>query len=278
MNAPRPDIAAKRRAFRELHQTGCFLLPNPWDIGSALWLQQLGAVALATTSSGFAWTLGRPDGGVARDDVLTHLREMVDATDLPVNADFERGFGADPDAVYDSVRLAAQTGVAGLSIEDSTGDPSAPLFDIGVAVERMRAARSALDAEGADVVLVGRAENFLAGRPDLNDTIERLIAYAEAGADCLYAPGVRIADDITAIVAAVAPKPVNVLVSAGIGLSLRELEDLGVRRVSTGGALARAAWSGFARAAGLLIEHGSFDGFAGVMTHDIVDAVFRARR
>ena len=276
MNAPRPDIAAKRRAFRELHQTGCFLLPNPWDIGSALWLQQLGAVALATTSSGFAWTLGRPDGGVARDDVLTHLREMVDATDLPVNADFERGFGADPDAVYDSVRLAAQTGVAGLSIEDSTGDPSAPLFDIGVAVERMRAARSALDAEGADVVLVGRAENFLAGRPDLNDTIERLIAYAEAGADCLYAPGVRIADDITAIVAAVAPKPVNVLVSAGIGLSLRELEDLGVRRVSTGGALARAAWSGFARAAGLLIEHGSFDGFAGVMTHDTVDAVFRS--
>ena len=233
MNAPRPDIAAKRRAFRELHQTGCFLLPNPWDIGSALWLQQLGAVALATTSSGFAWTLGRPDGGVARDDVLTHLREMVDATDLPVNADFERGFGADPDAVYDSVRLAAQTGVAGLSIEDSTGDPSAPLFDIGVAVERMRAARSALDAEGADVVLVGRAENFLAGRPDLNDTIERLIAYAEAGADCLYAPGVRTADDIAAIVAAVAPKPVNVLASAGIGpgtirlsIGLEDADDL----------------------------------------------------
>lgn len=275
MNSPRPDVAAKRRVFRRLHEAGCFLLPNPWDVGSALLLQRLGAVAVATTSSGFAWSLGHPDGAVGRDEVLAHLRAIVDATDLPVNADFERGFGADPDAVHDSVRLAARTGVAGLSIEDSTGDAAMPQMDVRVAVERLRAARAALDAEGADVVLVGRAENFFVGRPDLNDTIARLVAYADAGADCLYAPGVRTREDIAAVVAAVAPKPVNVLASAGIGLSLRELEDLGVRRVSIGGALARAAWTGFLRAATLLVEQGSFDGFAGVMTHDSVDSAFR---
>jgi 2-methylisocitrate lyase-like PEP mutase family enzyme len=176
MHAVRPDAAAKRRVFRRLHEGGCFLLPNPWDVGSALWLQRRGAAALATTSAGLAWSLGRPDGGVTRDDVLAHLRTLVDATDVPVNADFERGFGIDPDAVHESVRLAARTGVAGLSIEDASGDRSAPQVDIDVAVARLRAARAALDAEGADVVLVGRAENFFVGRPDLDDTIARLVA------------------------------------------------------------------------------------------------------
>lgn len=277
MPSPRPGIAAKRRAFRKLHETGCFLLPNPWDVGSALWLQRLGAVALATTSSGLAWSLGRPDGGVTCAEALAHLRAIVDATDVPVNADFERGFGADPDAVHDNVPLAARTGIAGLSLEDSTGIPASPRMGLRAAVERLRAARAALDAEGADVVLVGRAENFLVGHPDLADTIERLVAYADAGADCLYAPGVRDRGDIAAIVAAVAPKPVNVLAGAGIGLSLRELEDLGVRRVSIGGALARTAWTGFVRAATRLVGHGSFDGFADVMTHDSIDSAFRGR-
>jgi 2-methylisocitrate lyase-like PEP mutase family enzyme len=270
-----PTIATRRRTFRQLHETGLFLLPNPWDVGSALWLQRHGAVALATTSSGMAWSLGRPDGGVSRDEVLAHLRAIVDATDVPINADFERGFGADPDAVYESVRLAARTGVAGLSIEDSTGDPAAPQMPVEVAVERIRAARAALYAEEAEVTLVGRAESFLVGNPDIDDTIARLVAYADAGADCLYAPGIRRREDIAAVVAAVAPRPVNVLVGGGIGLSLRELEDLGVRRASIGGALARTAWTGFFRAAGALLERGSFDGFDGVMAYDAVDAAFK---
>src|SRR5688572_23719635 len=211
MTAPRASVADKRRLFHQLHQDGCFVIPNPWDVGSAFFLKSLGFKALATTSSGFAWTRGRPDNGVSRDMALAHLHEMVAATDLPLNADFESGFAADAAGVTESVRLAIETGVAGLSIEDSTGDPGDPLFELDTALERIRAARKAIDKAGGDTLLVGRAECFFVGRPDLEDTIRRLKAYASAGADCLYAPGIRTAEHIREVVAAVAPKPVNLL-------------------------------------------------------------------
>ncbi len=258
----RPSIADKRRAFRQLHESGCFAIPNPWDIGSACFLQSLGFKALASTSSGFAWSIGRPDNAITREASLAHLRELVAATDLPVNADFENGFGADAAAVAESVRLAVETGVAGLSIEDSTGDEAAPLFSLEHAVERIRAARGAIDKLGGDTLLVGRAECFLAGRPDLDETVARLKAYAQAGADCLYAPGLRSREQIAAVVAAVAPKPVNLLIGWTSDLTLADAAELGVRRVSVGGALARAAWGGFQRAAKLIAEQGRFDGFA----------------
>ena len=256
-------IAQKRADFRTLHEQGCFVIPNPWDTGSARYLQGLGFKALATTSSGHAWSQGFADGAQSRDAVLAHLRDIVAATELPVNADFENGFASDAQGVAESVRLAVETGVAGLSIEDSTGDATNPLFPIDVAVERLRAARRAIDAAGGDTLLVGRAENFFAGRPDLNDTIARLKAYAEAGADCLYAPGIKTREQIAAVVAAVAPKPVNLLVGGVSELTMKDIADLGVRRVSVGGALARAAWGGFDRAARALAEHGRFDGFEG---------------
>src|SRR6202142_751769 len=202
-----PSTADKRRAFRRLHEAGCFVIPNPWDAGSARYLQSLGFKALATTSSGFAWSQGRPDNAVARDRVLAHLAEMAAASDLPLNADFESGFAADPAGVGESVRLAVDTGIAGLSIEDSTGDSSAPLFELNVAVERVRAARSAIDKSGGDTLLIARAECFLVGLPDLDMTIGRLTAYANSGADCLYAPGIRSTEHIRAIVRAVHPKP-----------------------------------------------------------------------
>ena len=205
------SVADKRQAFRRLHEAGCFVIPNPWDIGSARMLQGLGFKALATTSSGFAWSQGRPDNGISREMALAHLAEMVAATDVPINADFESGFAADPAGVAQSVRLAVETGVAGLSIEDSTGDAAAPLFTLEEAVERLRAARRAIDRAGPDTLLVGRAECYLVGRPDLQETIARLQAYANAGADCLYAPGLRTREEIAAVVAAVAPKPVNLL-------------------------------------------------------------------
>ena len=236
-------------------------MPNPWDVGSARYLQSLGFQALATTSAGFAWSHGRADGAVARSEVLAHLKELVSATHLPVNADFENGFGADADEVAESVRLALDTGVAGLSIEDSSGDPTNPIFDLDTAVRRLRAARAAIDQAGGDAVLVGRAENFFLGRSDLPDTITRLQAYAEAGADCLYAPGIRTREQISAVVAAVAPKPVNVLVGWPSELTLDALRELGVRRVSVGGALARCAWGGLQRAAAALAA-GRFDEFA----------------
>src|SRR5271165_1156200 len=263
MALPHPSVADKRRAFRELHLSGCFVIPNPWDAGSARFLQSQGFKALATTSSGFAWSQGRCDGGVSRDRVLAHLRDLVAATDLPVNADFESGFAADARGVGESVRLAVETGVAGLSIEDSTGNAAKPLFDLKSALERIRAARRAIDEAGADTLLIGRAECFLVGRPDLNMTIERLQAYAEAGADCLYAPGIRSVEEIAAVVEAVKPKPVNLLVSAPGGLSLEQIAALGVRRVSVGGALARAAWGAFMRAARSIATLGSFEGLAG---------------
>ena len=269
------SVAEKRADFRALHEKGCFVIPNPWDTGSARYLEGLGFKALATTSSGFAWSHGHADGAMSRDAILAHLRELVAATDLPVNADFENGFAPDAQGVADSVRLAIETGVAGLSIEDSTGNAANPLFPIDVAVERLRAARKAIDASGADVMLIGRAENFFAGRPDLDDAIARLKAYANAGADCLYAPGIKTREQIAAVVAAVAPKPVNLLVGGASELSMVDIAELGVRRVSVGGGMARAAWGGFMRAARTLADQGRFDGFADAATGSELDAFFR---
>jgi 2-methylisocitrate lyase-like PEP mutase family enzyme len=256
------QIRERRRRFRALHESGCFVIPNPWDPGSARWLQGLGFEAIATTSSGLAWSAARPDNGITREMAIAHLAEMVAATDLPLNADFENGFGADAATVGESVSLAVATGVAGLSIEDSTGDPKRPLFALDEACERLRAARRAIDAAGGDTLLVGRAECYLVGVTDLDETVRRLKAYSDAGADCLYAPGISKPDQVRSIVAAVAPKPVNVLVGAAGGFTVAELAALGVRRISVGGALARAAWSGFQRAARILAEQGRFDGFA----------------
>lgn len=269
------DAAARRQAFRQLHAGGCFVIPNPWDTGSARYLQRLGFQALATTSSGAAWSRGMADGQMQVEEVLAHLREIVQATDLPVNADFEAGFADDAAGVARNVRRAVDTGVAGLSIEDSTGDPAAPLRDIASAVERIRAARAAIDESGGDTLLVGRAENFFVGRPDLDDAIRRLQAYAEAGADCLYAPGIKTREQIAAVVAAVAPKPVNLLVGFPTELTLADVAALGVRRVSVGGALARAAWGGFMRAAQSIAQEGRFDGFAQAAPGAELNALFR---
>lgn len=268
-------VKEKRAAFRALHESGCFILPNPWDAGSARYLQTLGFKALATTSSGFAWSIGHADNTLSRESVLTHLREMAEATDLPVNADFESGFGSSPAEVAESVKLAVDTGVAGLSIEDSTGDAAAPLFPIDVAVERIKAARRAIDENGGDTLLVGRAENFFVGVSDISDAITRLKAYATAGADCLYAPGIKTREEITAVVAAIAPKPVNVLVGSTSEFTLQDLASLGVRRVSVGGALARAAWGGFMRAAQSLAD-GRFDGFAGAASGAELNDLFKS--
>jgi len=270
----KPTARDKRAAFKALHAQGCFVLPNPWDVGSARVLEGLGFKALATTSSGHAWSQGRADGTERRDGVLEHLRTMVEATELPINADFESGYAADPQGVAESVRLALETGVAGLSIEDSTGDPARPLRDVGDAVARMRAARAAIDAAGGDAVLVGRAENFFVGRPDLGDTIERLRAYADAGADCLYAPGIRTREQIEAVVRAVAPKPVNLLVGAPGEFTVADIAAMGVRRISVGGALARAAWGAFLRAARTLAQDGRFDGFSQAASGADLNALF----
>lgn len=264
-----PDPANRRRAFRELHQSGCFVIPNPWDVGSARLLAQLGFKALATTSSGFAWSLGRADNRVSLDEALAHLRAIAGAVDVSVNADFEGGFATEPAQVAANVSRATATGIAGLSIEDSTGDASHPLYDFALAVERVRAARHAIDASGTGVLLTGRSEGFLVGRPDLAETIRRLVAYAEAGADCLYAPGIRSQAEISAVVAAVAPRPVNVLVGSDF-TTVAELAALGVRRISVGGALARAAWGGFLEAAREIAERGTFTALArGVPFADI---------
>ena len=245
------------RAFHRLHESGCFVIPNPWDVGSARLLERLRFPALATTSSGFAWSMGRPDNGVTLEQALAHFHTVAEAVEIPVSADFEHGFADAPDAVAANVAAAAQTGIAGLSIEDSTGDAADPLYGFDLAVERIRAARRAVDSSGRGVLLTGRSEGFVAGRPDLAETIRRLIAYAEAGADCLFAPGIRKLEDIAAIVRAVAPKPVNVLVS-GDWTTAAQLAELGVRRISTGGALARAAWAGFLPAAQEIATRGTF--------------------
>ncbi|MGH8232994.1 MAG: isocitrate lyase/PEP mutase family protein [Rhodanobacteraceae bacterium] len=267
--------SARRAAFRKLHESGCFLVPNPWDIGSAHALAALGFKALATTSSGFAWSRARPDHAPDVDMVLAYCREIVEATDLPVNADFEDGHAPDIDGLKKNVRRCVETGVAGLSIEDSTGDAGKPLYDFDEAVARMRAAREAINVSGEDVMLIGRAECFLVGHPDpLAESLKRLKAYAEAGADCLYAPGAGEPEQIAAIVKAVAPKPVNVLVGRPAPYTLADLAKLGVRRVSVGGALAGAAWGGFLRAARGLNE-GRFDGFADNASHGELDALSR---
>jgi 2-methylisocitrate lyase-like PEP mutase family enzyme len=260
---PMPTVTDKRRTFHDLHKSGCFVIPNPWDIGSARYLQHLGFKALATTSVGFAFWQAHPDHAISRDMTLANLNAVVAAIDLPVNADFEGGFAHDPEGVAESVRLAVETGVAGLSIEDLTGDNARPLYDFDHAVARMRAARQAIDRAGGDTLLVGRSEGFgQAGAPDLDETIRRLKAYAAAGADCLYAPGIKTREQIAAIVTAVAPKPVNVVIGAPIGLTVADVAALGVRRISLGCGLARAAWGGFMRAVKLIVEDGKFDGLA----------------
>ncbi len=243
--------------FRRLHETGCFVMPNPWDIGSARILVSLGFPAIATTSAGLAWSLGRRDNEISLEVSLSHLRALAGCVDVPVNADFEDGFAKEPAGVAANVSAAAATGVAGLSIEDSTGRAAEPLYDFMLAVERITAARRAIDASGTGVLLTGRSEGFIAGRPDLAKTIERLVAYADAGADCLYAPGVRSLDDIAAIVRAVAPKPINVLVGSDF-TTVAQLAEAGVRRISVGGALARAAWTGFLGAAKEIAGQGTF--------------------
>jgi 2-methylisocitrate lyase-like PEP mutase family enzyme len=274
--AARASIAERRLRFRRLHENGCFVMPNPWDVGSARFLQGLGFEALATTSAGFAWTQGCADGSVTLAMVRAHLRAMVEATDLPINADFESGYAADATGVEANVRVAVETGVAGLSIEDATGDASAPLYPVETAVARIQAARHAIDQTDPATVLVARTECFIVGVPDLSQAIERLRCYASAGADCLYAPGLRTTEQVAAVVAAVAPKPVNVLVSSANGWTVAELAALGVRRISVGGALARVAWGAFARAARVIAQQGSFDGLAQALSGQELNQGFRA--
>ncbi len=251
------DVTDRCREFHRLHEAGCFVIPNPWDMGSARLLVQLGFPALATTSSGFAWSLGRPDHGVSLDEALAHFRLLAAGVDVPINADFEGAHAVEPEDVARHVTLATATGIAGLSIEDSSEDSTSPLFDFSLSVERVKAARNAIAASGTAVLLVARSEGFIAGRPDLRETIRRLTAYAEAGADCLYPPGVRARDDIVAVVRAVAPKPVNILAATDFA-TVAELADMGVRRISVGGALARVAWTAVAEAAKAIATHGTF--------------------
>ena len=274
-DAVRETQAQKVGRFRELHATGCFVIPNPWDIGSARLLQQLGFQAIASTSSGLAWSMGRPDNGIGVDQALEHFARLATATVVPVNADFEGGFAVEPDRVAANVRAAVRTGVAGLSIEDSTGAADAPLYEFGLAVERLRAARRAIDDSRTGVLLTARSEGFIVGRPDLDETVRRLTAFADAGADCLFAPGVRAADDIRAIVAAVAPRPVNVLVSSNT-TTVADLAALGVRRISVGGALARASWAAFLEAATEIARHGTFGALARAVPFADINARFRA--
>ena len=264
-----PQIAE----YRRLHQSGCFVMPNPWDIGSARILVNLGFRAVATTSAGFAWSVGRRDTEISLEVALAHLRAISGAVDVPVNADFEDGFAREPGAVAANVSAASVTGIAGLSIEDSTGSRQAPLYEFALAVERIKAARHAIDESGTGVLLTGRSEGFIAGRPDIDETIKRLVAYADAGADCLYAPGIRSAAEVTAIVRAVAPKPVNVLVG-GDYFTVAQLADLGVRRISVGGALARAALTAFLAAAKEIAQQGTFTALARTMPVPELNALF----
>ena len=262
--------------FRRLHESGCFVMPNPWDLGSARVLEQLGFPALATTSSGLAWSLGRRDNSVSRNETIAHLRAMAEAVEVPVNADFEDGFATMPSDIARNVKIATTTGIAGLSIEDSTGDESAPLFEFALAVERISAARRAIDESSTGILLTARSEGFIVGRPDLAETIRRLTAYAEAGADCLYAPGLSSTQEVTAVVQALAPKPVNVLVSSDF-TTVAELAELGVRRISVGGALARAAWGSFLYAASEIAEHGTFARLAAGIPFPVLNRRFTSR-
>ena len=272
-----PSIAERRDAFHKLHEAGCFVMPNPWNVGTARYFQGLGFKALATTSSGFAHAQGCADGAVPRDLMLQHLRDIVEAADLPVNADFEGGYADTPEGVAESIRLGVETGVAGLSIEDSTGDPAKPLYDFDLAVARVRAARAAIDKADSKVVFTARTEGFICGRPDLDETIRRLKAFAELGADCLYPPGIKTREQITAVVKAVAPKPVNLLVSTS-AFTVAEIAAMGVRRISVGGTLARVAWTAVMHSARQIAETGKFDSFAGVVPNSELNALFRADR
>jgi 2-methylisocitrate lyase-like PEP mutase family enzyme len=271
-------FAARRAAFRKLHESGFFVIPNPWDIGTARYLRHLGFKSLATTSSGFAFTLGLPDAewAIPRDLALQHIRSIVNSVDLPINADFESGYAHAPEDLVHNVRLCVATGVAGLSIEDATGDPAKPLYDLRLAAERIRAARAAIDQTGTGVLLTARAECFLVNHPDpLREALTRLVEYAEAGADVLYAPGLPDRAAITAVVRAVAPRPVNVLVTSPILPPLEELAEIGVRRVSVGSAFARAAWTGFIRAARALAMENSTAGLEGITTFAELNNFFR---
>jgi PEP phosphonomutase and related enzymes len=261
-------------AFRRLHESGCFIMPNAWDAGSAAMLQHLGFPAIASTSSGFAWSLARRDNQVGLGPVLAHLRALVETVDVPINADFEGGFAVDPDDVGVNVALGIGTGVAGLSIEDSTGDSATPLFDFALSVERIAAARAAIDASDTGVLLTGRSEGFITGRPDIDETVRRLRAYSDAGADCLYAPGIRTPDHIRAVVEAVAPKPVNVLVS-GDFTTVQALAEQEVRRISVGGALARVAWEAFMSAAREIQDAGTFATLSSAAPSSVIEDGFR---
>jgi len=267
--------------FRRLHDSGCFVLPNPWDAGSAIYLEKIGFLALATTSAGFAFSKGCADGPahVTLDLMLEHFREIATATPLPVNADFQNGYADDPDGVAANVRACIASGVAGLSIEDNSGRSDRPLYDFDLAVERIKSARAAIDQSGNRVVLTARCEAWLVDDPDpLQTSMDRLVAFADAGADCLYAPGVGAPDEIAQIVKAVAPKPVNVLVSSNnCQLTVSQLADLGVRRISVGGALARAAWAGFIQSAKEIYEQGSFASFADLTSFGELNDLFADR-
>jgi 2-methylisocitrate lyase-like PEP mutase family enzyme len=278
MSNSRPSTADKRKAFRKLHKSGCFVIPNPWNAGSARYLQGLGFLALATTSSGYAHSQGYPDGGQSREEVLAHFAEIAAATDVPLNADFEDGFADSPDGVAESVTLCIATGVAGLSIEDSPNDGKTPLYDLETAVARVKAARAAIDRAGGDVVFTARAENFVRGVNDLDDAIRRLKAYAAAGADCLYAPGINKREQIEAVVKAVAPKPVNFLNSGAFGFTVDDLAAMGVRRISVGGSLARVAMHAFVRAATEIAREGKFDSFGGLITNAELNKFFAEDR
>jgi 2-methylisocitrate lyase-like PEP mutase family enzyme len=270
-----PTIADKRRSFRALHRSGCFVLPNPWDVGTARYLQHLGFQAVATTSSGAAFSMGLPDGAVLLDVMLVHIRSIVEASDLPVNADFQAGYADEPEQVAANVRRCIETGVAGLSIEDLTGDPARPFYPLDLATRRIAAARAAIDAAGGDVILTGRTEWKLTGQSDLDEAIRRLRAYTDAGADCLFAPGLRSREEISAAVEAVAPRPLNVIMSAASGLTVDDLAALGVRRISVGSSLARVAWGAFIRAARAIASEGSFDAFADAEPFPELNAFFR---
>ena len=269
-----PTYDPRVAEFRRLHESGCFVIPNPWDVGSATVLEQLGFSALATTSAGFAWSLGRRDNGVTLDEALAHYAAIAAAVKVPVNADFERAFATEAEEVAANVARACETGIAGLSVEDSTHQPEEPLFEFGLAVNRIRAAREAIDKSGSGVVLTGRSEGFIAGRPDVDETIRRLRAYADAGADCLFAPGVRNPADIGAIVRAVAPKPVNVVVGANF-TTVAQLAALGVRRISIGGSLARLAYSAFLAAATEIAGQGTFGAFEGGRPGPEINQLFK---
>lgn len=274
MHSDQTEWAARRAAFRALHAQGCFVLPNPWDVGSARYLARQGFAALATTSAGCAWSEGQPDGAVSLQATLDHLRLLVAATPLPVNADFGDGFGATPDAVGQAVAAAIDTGVAALSIEDASGHAEAPVRTLDDALARLRAARAAIDHSGADVMLVARAENFFVGRPDLDDTLQRLRAFAAAGADVLYAPGIHTRAQIGAVVAAAGTTPVNLLVAGPVPFTLQDIAALGVRRISLGGALARAAWGGLMQAVEPITQQGRFDGLQGAASGAALNALF----